>query len=83
MLQDLSPAPLRGRIFAIYAVLTTPCSGLSVVAVGGLADVLHTGPRDVLVAIAIIGMPAWILGAALMHFAKRPFVQTVERMRPV
>ena len=78
MLQDMASAQLRGRIFAIYAVLGTPTSGLSVIAVGGLSDVLHTGPRDVLFAIAIIGMPACILGAALMHFAQRPFTRTSE-----
>jgi MFS-type transporter involved in bile tolerance (Atg22 family) len=81
VLQDMAPAQLRGRIFAIYAVLSTPTSGLSLMAVGGLSDILHTGPRDVLFAITIAGMPAWILGAALMHFAQRPFTRTVEIVR--
>jgi MFS family permease len=81
MLQDMAPAPLRGRIFAIYAVLSTPTSGLSIIAVGGLSDVLRTGPRDVLFAIAIAGIPAWILGAVLLHFAQRPFKRTVEIVR--
>lgn len=81
VLQDMAPAPLRGRIFAIYSVLCTPTSGLSLIAVGSLSDVLHTGPRDVLFAIAIASMPAWILGAALMHFAQRPFRRTVKIVR--
>lgn len=41
VLQDMAPAKLRGRVFAIYAVLMTPTSGLSVVAVGDLSDRLH------------------------------------------
>ena len=81
MLQDMAPPKLRGRIFAIYAVLAAPMPGLSVMAVGALSDLLHTGPRDVLLAIAIVGTPAWITGAVLMHLARRPFARTVEQMR--
>jgi MFS family permease len=78
VLQDMAPAALRGRVFAIYAVLIAPASGLSIMSVGKLSDLLRAGPRAVLYAIAIVGIPAWILGAALLHFAQRPFVRTVE-----
>ena len=81
VLQDMAPAKLRGRVFAIYAVLNTPAQGLSIVAVGGLSDVLHMGARNILFAIAIVGVPAWIAGAALMHFAQRPFARTAEVVR--
>lgn len=81
VLQDMAPAKLRGRVFAIYAVLNTPTSGLSIMTVGGLSDRLHSGSRNVLFAIAIIGMPAWIIGAALMHFAQRPFARTAAIVR--
>jgi MFS family permease len=81
MLQDMAPAKLRGRIFAIYAVLGAPTPGLSVMAVGAVSDLRHTGPRDVLYAIAIVGLPAWILGAALMHLARHPFARTVGLVR--
>lgn len=81
VLQDMAPAKLRGRVFAIYAALNTPTSGLSIMTVGGLSDLLHRGPRSVLFALAIAGIPAWIIGAALMHFAQRPFVRTAEVVR--
>ncbi len=81
MLQDMAPPKLRGRIFAIYAVLGAPTPGLSIMTVGALSDLLHTGPRDVLFAIAIAGIPAWIIGAALMHWARRPFARTVALVR--
>lgn len=81
MLQDMAPTKLRGRIFAIYAVLGAPTPGLSIMTVGALSDHLHTGPRGVLFAIAIVGIPAWIIGAALMHLARRPFARTVALVR--
>jgi len=81
VLQDVAPAALRGRVFAIYAVLIAPTSGLSIMAVGGLSDLLHAGPRAVLYATAVLGVPAWIIGATLVHFAQRPFVLTVEKVR--
>ncbi|MGB6487364.1 MAG: MFS transporter [Steroidobacteraceae bacterium] len=81
VLQDMAPAKLRGRVFAIYALLIAPTSGLSIMSVGGLSDLLHMGSRNVLFAITIIGMPAWIIGAAFMHFAQRPFVRTVGIVR--
>lgn len=83
MLQDMAPAKLRGRIFAIYAVLAAPMPGLSVMAVGALSDLLHAGPRDVLIAIALIGTPAWIIGALLMYAAQQPFARTVAEVRAV
>lgn len=79
VLQDMAPAALRGRVFAIYAVLIAPTSGLSVMMVGGLSDLLHVGPRAVLYALAIVGIPAWAIGAALLRFARRPFVRTAAR----
>jgi MFS family permease len=81
VLQDMAPAKLRGRVFAIYAVLIAPTSGLSILAVGGLSDLLHMGSRNVLFAIAIVGVPAWIIGAAFMRLAQRPFARTAEVMR--
>lgn len=81
VLQDMAPARLRGRVFAIYALLNTPTQGLSIVTVGGLSDMLHMGPRDVLFAIAIASVPASIAGAMLMHFAQRPFARTAEIVR--
>lgn len=81
VLQDMAPAKLRGRIFAIYAVLNTPAQGLSIMTVGGLSDLLHRGPRNILFAIAIVGLPAWIIGAVLMHFCQRPFARTAEIVR--
>lgn len=81
VLQDMAPAKLRGRVFAIYAVLIAPMSGLSIMTVGGLSDLLHMGPRNVLFAIAVVSTPAWIIGAALMHFAQRPFARTAEIVR--
>lgn len=83
MLQDTAPAKLRGRIFAIYAVLAASMPGLSVMAVGALSDLLHAGPRDVLIAIALIGTPAWIIGALLMCAAQQPFARTVAEVRAV
>lgn len=81
VLQDMAPAKLRGRVFAIYAVLIAPTSGLSVMTVGALSDLLHEGPRNVLFAMAFVGIPAWIIGAALLHFAQPPFVRTAEIVR--
>ena len=81
VLQDLAPPALRGRVFAIYAVLIAPTSGLSIVTVGRLSDLLHVGPRAVLYATAIVGVPAWIVGAALLRLAQGPFVRTVAGVR--
>jgi MFS family permease len=81
VLQDVAPAALRGRVFAIYALLIAPTSGLSIMTVGGLSDLLHSGPRAVLYATAIVGVPAWIIGAALLYFAQQPFVRTAAIVR--
>lgn len=78
LIQDLSPPRLRGRLSAIYAMITVPIGGASGILVGVVSDLLHRESRALILAIVIVGTPAWLLAYFLMRQAERPFLRTLQ-----
>lgn len=82
LLQDMTPAVLRSRLIAIGTAVTVGLSALSPVLVGALSDLLRGSAQGLLIAMAGVGAVAFVLAAAVMRAAEKPFVQTVEKIHP-
>lgn len=64
MIQDISPAKLRGQLFGVSALVITVISSLSPFAVGLISDQLPNGPKSLLWAITLVVVPS-VIAAAL------------------
>lgn len=62
MLQDLTPATLRARSFAVWSFTVSVFCALGPLAVGALSDGMLAG--DLLTAIAVVAVPALLVSAA-------------------
>ncbi|MBS0421291.1 MAG: MFS transporter [Proteobacteria bacterium] len=81
VVQLLAPAAIRARVFAIAGLFYTIFGALSPLAVGLLSDSLGTAPRQLLLAMLLIGIPLYGLGVALIHVAGRGLGATIESVR--
>ena len=81
LLQDLTPASLRGRIFATATVVTTVFQVISPIAVGLLSDHLFISAGGLLLSSIVLGISGFVLAAALLRLAEKHVVQTVYEVR--
>jgi MFS-type transporter involved in bile tolerance (Atg22 family) len=72
ILQGLAPPDLRGRVIALYGVISVLVQGLGVTLVGPISD-LSDNPRALLVAVAGLLTVAWAVCAFLMRLSERPY----------
>jgi MFS family permease len=79
ILQDISPAPLRARILAMLGIATGISAGLAPLFVGAVSELIE-GPRGVLVAIVIVGLPGWLISFGLLSLGRKPFLWTIEAL---
>jgi MFS family permease len=80
ILQDIAPADVRARVMGIYTMVVAVASGASVITVGAVADLLGHNPRAVVIAIAAVGAPAWLIGGGLLILAERRFAGTLAAL---
>jgi hypothetical protein len=80
LLQQISPPGLRSRTFAILGIVGALAQGLSPVLVGAVSGLIE-GPRGILAAIVIVGLPGWLIAALLISLAHGPFIATVTVVR--
>lgn len=69
MLQDIAPASLRARCFAVYSFIIAAFCAVGPVLSGGVSDLLAGG--NLLVSIAAVAVPALVLAAISAFAASR------------
>jgi predicted MFS family arabinose efflux permease len=81
IIQGLAPTVLRGRVAALYSILSGVTAGLGTFAVGPLSDALKDRPRGPLIAITAVSMLSWVVGCVLMKVSEKPFVRTLDAVQ--
>jgi MFS family permease len=74
MLQDMAPADLRARLFALWGMTSGLVAGFAPSLVGWTSTALGSEPRMLLTAMAIVAVPSWIGAILLFRVAEGPFV---------
>lgn len=80
VLQQIAPPALRSRLIAVLGIVTALATGFSPVLVGAVSGLIE-GPRGILSAIMIVGLPGWLIGVLLFTLARRPFLVTVAAVK--
>lgn len=73
ILQGLAPADLRGRVVAVYGIVSVVIQGLGVSLVGPISDELAPDPRALLMAVSGVLAVSWAFAALLMRLSEAPF----------
>jgi MFS family permease len=77
VLQSLAPAHLRSRVLALLGIVNALAMAASPMAIGALSGLI-SGPRGMLLAIALVGAPALVAAAVLISLARRPYAATLQ-----
>lgn len=81
LVQDLAPAELRGRFFAISTVVATIFQMVSPLLVGLLSDHVFTQTTGLLTASVIVAFPCMLCAAIVLRLAEKQIFATVENVR--
>jgi len=81
VVQNLAPAALRGRVFAISTVIATLFQVISPIAVGLLSDHVFTRTGGLLLSSITVGAPCLLLAAATLRGAEKHILKTVEEVQ--
>jgi MFS family permease len=80
VLQDMAPAHLRARMFAVWSIVFGLMNGAAPSLVGWLSSALGRQPRMLPVALSIVAIPIWIAAIVLLRMAERPFRELLDRI---
>jgi MFS family permease len=80
VLQDISPAHLRGRVIALSSIITALAQGVTPVVIGLISDTIQS-PRGLMIGIGAVALPGWLVAAAAMRWAERPYRRTLASFR--
>jgi hypothetical protein len=80
VLQDMAPAYLRARMFAVWSIVFGLTNGAAPSLVGWLSSALGREPRMLLVALSLVATPTWIAAIVLLRMAERPFRELLDRI---
>jgi MFS family permease len=81
IVQDLAPAHLRGRVFAISTVIATLFQVISPISVGLLSDHVFTRAGGLLLASIVVGAPSLLLAAITLRLAEKHVLRTAAEVR--
>ena len=81
MTQDLAPADLRGRFFAISTVVSTLFMVVSPLLVGLLSDHVFTETDGLMTAAVVVAFPSLILGALVLLVGEKHVFVTAQKVR--
>jgi MFS family permease len=81
LVQDLAPRDLRGRVFALSAVMVTLFQIISPIAVGLLSDHVFTQAGGLLRASITVAFPSILAAALILRLAENHILATVGRVR--
>lgn len=82
LLQDISPAPLRGRVIALLTFAYSLVSAVSPVLVGGLSDELSSVSRGLLLALLAVSLPALLGAFVFVRAIEQPLARTIQAYSP-
>jgi len=80
MLQDISPAKYRGRLFGIHVLLVTIVSSLAPWIVGFISDQFGPDPKGLLKAIVLFAVPAMFLAVVSVGTTNRQYAVTTGKL---
>lgn len=75
ILQNLAPPLLRGRVTAIYGIVSTITSGIGVSLIGPFSDQFPDEPRALLIGVGTLLAISWAIAAVLMRKSEEPFAR--------
>lgn len=75
IVQDLAPSDLRGRMSAIWTIVSIILGGMSPTLTGLISGALGPEPRMLIVAVSAIAVVAWLVSALAFRMAEKPFVE--------
>jgi MFS family permease len=81
VVQNLAPAHLRGRVFAISTVIATLFQVISPLAVGLLSDHIFKKTGGLLLSSIVVGGPCLLLAAATLRLAENHILKTVDEVQ--
>jgi MFS family permease len=81
VVQNLAPAHLRGRVFAISTVIGTLFQVVSPLAVGLLSDHVFKETGGLLLSSIVVGAPCLLLAAATLRLAEKHILKTVDAVQ--
>jgi MFS family permease len=82
MLQDISPGDLRGRIIALWTMVSQLATALSPVLVGVLSDAMPANPRGLIWSIVLVGAPPLAAAIVTMRLTAQAFRRAAEELAP-
>lgn len=82
MLQDISPAELRGRLIALWTLVTSLGSAVAPVLVGALSDAMPGQPRGLIWAIVLVGAPTLAAAVVIMRLTTGAFRRAADELAP-
>lgn len=81
LVQDLAPAHLRGRIFALSTVITTLFQVVSPITVGFLSDHVFTRAGGLLLSCVALGVPSFLVAAITLRLTEKQVVATAMQVK--
>lgn len=82
MLQDLSPAGLRGRVLASWTLVTSLAAAAAPVLVGSVSDALAARPHALVWSIVLVSAPSLAAGVLIMDLTARAFRKAADALAP-
>ncbi|WP_434390354.1 MFS transporter [Melittangium boletus] len=79
--QGIAPARVRARLMALGGMFYVGFGALSPLVVGIVSDALGPDPRNLLTAMMLVAVPAFVGGALLLRFGEGTLRQTMETVR--
>jgi fucose permease len=80
-LQDLTPAPIRGRMVSISVTFNIVLGSLGPVVVGAVSDRLKDQANGLMIAVVCVSCLAMIVSTLLLLPLQRQYLRTVEAAR--
>ena len=80
MIQDISPAKYRGRLFGISVLLITVVSSIAPFVVGLISDGFGDEPRGLLWAILLVAVPALVFSALSIGLTNKQYKVTAANL---
>lgn len=80
LLQDLSPAQIRGRLMSVVTILFLVATGMGPIIVGFISDMLSKDPRSLLYAIVGIATPTLLMAGIILCMSEKSFRWTLSQL---
>ncbi len=79
--QSITPAAMRGRMFAVTGFFYVGYLALAPLLIGGISDALGPAPRNLIFAMIGVTLPSIAIGVVLLMMSERTLGRTLEAVR--